>query len=78
MVKSAVAKWIFGILAAIFFGLCIFLIVEGYLVRKRRREAMRSVVRQEMGKPDFAQKMAEAQKRRDILFKGQRTDEPDV
>ena len=77
VVQSSLAKWILGILAALSIGLFIYMIIDAMTIDKRRKKDVSDIVKNTMNKPDFAKEMMKMQQRRDILYKGQRAEDPD-
>lgn len=76
-VKSTVAKWIWGVLAVIVIGFTIYATIDAIIKNKRKPKDFADLLAQAMNSPDFAQKMGAAAKKRDLLFEGQRTSDPD-
>ena len=79
--SSAVAKWIFGILAVLVFGFTIYGTIDA-IVKSRRKpknlaDLLIQALKESVDSPDFAQRMQNAGERRDKLFKGQRTEDTD-
>lgn len=81
IVQSVVAKWIWGVLSVLVIGFTLIMLIDA-IVKNRRRpkdlsELLMTAMKEAANSPDFAQKMEEASRKRDILFEGQRTEEPD-
>ena len=85
LVEAVVAKWIWGILAAVVFVFTIYGIIDA-IVKSRRKskdftELLVQYVEQELTKPDAKEKMAkimeESANRRDILFESQKIESED-
>ena len=84
-VESLVAKWIWGILAIAMFGLTIYTIIDVIVKSKRKPMDLADILikslEEQAKKPgfkeDFAKRMEEGFKRRDVLFEGQRPNEED-
>lgn len=81
MVKSTVAKWIWGILAVVVIGFTIYATIDARIKNKRKpkdfADILARAMKESMSKPDFAQRMEAAANNRNKLFAGQRTDDPD-
>lgn len=84
-VESTVNKWVWGVLAAAVFIFTIYCTVDA-IVKSRRKpknfaDLLVSYIEKESKKPgfkeDFAKRMEEGFKRRDVLFEGQRPNEED-
>lgn len=82
-VESAVAKWIWGILAAAVFVFTIYATIDS-IIKSRRKpkdftDLLLQYMEQESKKPgfkeDFAKKMEASANRRDVLFESQKPDE---
>jgi len=78
--KSTVATWIWGILAVAVFAFTIYATIDAIVKNKRRpkdlADLLARAMAEEVKKPDFSARMEEAGKRRNLLFDGQRTSDP--
>lgn len=82
-VESVIAKWIWGILAAVVFVFTIYATIDS-IIKSRRKpkdfaDLLLQYMEQESKKPgfkeDFAKKMEASANRRNVLFESQRPDE---
>lgn len=80
-VESTVSKWVWGILAILVIGFTIIASIDAIIKNKRRPKDLADILAkamvESMSKPDFAQRMEADANKRNQLFEGQRTDDPD-
>ena len=81
VVESTVVSWVFGILAIAVFLFSVYAAIDTVVKNKRKNkdisELFAKYIAQEVQNPDFAKRMEEKARKRDILFDSQRPQEDD-